>query len=128
MDAQFVVASDPPSLVHDPRRKNPRVEAQLAIDMVSDHNFYLGLTENVSEGGVFVVTFRPFAVGDRVTVRVELPGSTDPMEVVTEVRWVRAASGDVPPGVGLAFVDLDDRGRRQVESFVRFRAPLFYEP
>lgn len=128
MDAQFHEASEPPALVPDPRRRAPRVEAQLGIDLVSDHNFYLGLTENVSEGGVFVATYRPFAVGERITVRVELPGIDEPLEVVTEVRWVRAASVDVPPGVGLAFVDLGARGRRQVEAFVRYRAPLFYEP
>jgi uncharacterized protein (TIGR02266 family) len=109
------------------RRRTERLETEVEIDVESDHNFYTGFSSNLSDGGIFVATYRTHAVGDRLRVRVRLPG-TDAVEAKVEVRWVRSPEpgADVVPGFGAAFVELADDARRAIEDFVARRSPLFY--
>src|SRR4051794_6755547 len=45
------------------RRRDPRLDLNVAMTMRGPHNFYQGLSENVSEGGVFVATQEEVAIG-----------------------------------------------------------------
>ena len=56
-------------LVHE-ERLAPRADVQIAIDLGSEHNFWSGLTMNMSEGGVFVATFRDVPVGTTLSVEM----------------------------------------------------------
>jgi len=111
------------------RRGAARVEAEIGIGFQSDSNFYTGFSENISEGGVFVATYEKWRIGERMRVRLTLPGHEEPLEAFVEVRWERTPdpSHDVKPGYGLQFVDLGDATRAVIERFVRKRAPMFYE-
>ena len=62
---------------------------------------------NVGGGGLFVATARLLAVGDWVVVSVTIPGATEPVEILGEVRWSRPFQDlvDVPSGMGLRFVE-----------------------
>ena len=40
----------------DNRRRHLRYAVELDVSMSSEHNFYAGFAENLSEGGVFVAT------------------------------------------------------------------------
>ena len=115
------------------RRQYPRIDASFDMSLESEHNFYMGFTENLSEGGVFVAAWAfstgcPPDVGDRVHLSFTLPDSPDPIKVSAEVRWVRDYNllSDTPPGLGLRFVDLPDELRRRIYSFVTRRDPLFH--
>ena len=37
-------------------RRYPRHDVELEVTMESESNFYMGLTENLSEGGIFIAT------------------------------------------------------------------------
>jgi Tfp pilus assembly protein PilZ len=65
------------------------------------------LTKNVCAGGLFVATPRLLAVGDWVVVSLTIPGATEPVEILGEVRWTRPFQDlvDVPCGLGLRFVE-----------------------
>lgn len=110
-------------------RASPRVDVESEITLVSEDNFYQGFSENISEGGLFVVTYQPHRVGDVITVRFTLPGVERTLEARAEVRWVRegAPDRDVAPGLGVRFVELADDDRACIERFVRHREPMFYE-
>ena len=98
--------------------------------MESDHNFYTGLTQDISTGGLFVATHRLRQVGDRITVTFTLPGRTERIAVETEVRWIRSLphpSADAPVGMGLRFVNLTVEARGAIASFLRHRDSLFYD-
>jgi uncharacterized protein (TIGR02266 family) len=66
-----------------------------------------GVAKNIGRGGVFVATVRPLAVGERVTVTVQMRGDAAPVEALAEVRWCRpfVDLDDRPAGVGLRFID-----------------------
>jgi uncharacterized protein (TIGR02266 family) len=111
------------------RRGGDRIEAEIEIGFASDSNFYTGFSENISEGGVFVATFREHRLGDRIDVSFTLPGDDHPLRLHAEVRWIRSQDphDESPPGYGLQFVDLPDDARVQIERFIKMRDPLFYE-
>jgi Tfp pilus assembly protein PilZ len=64
-------------------------------------------TENISEGGVFVVTPRLLPLHSRVTCDVEIEGSRRCL--TGHVAWAREASAEPfaePPGMGIEFDDI----------------------
>ena len=110
-------------------RRTQRANAFLCIDLCSEHNFWTGLTMNLSEGGVFVATHVILATGSLVGIHLELPRHPRIM-TLGEVRWSRAYTGDddVPPGLGIQFVGLDDVSLRAIRRFVTtMREPLLFE-
>lgn len=66
-----------------------------------------GLVKNLCAGGLFVSTARLLAVGDWVVVRLTIPGATEAVEILGEVRWSRPFQDlvDIPSGLGLRFVE-----------------------
>jgi len=111
-------------------RGAPRATAHVAIDIQSEHNFWSGLTMNMSEGGVFVATYHVVPVGTLLAVQLQLPFRDEPIVALAEVRWTRGYSGqdDVPPGLGLQFVDVDEASLVAIRRFVEtVREPLFYD-
>lgn len=111
------------------QRKNPRYAVELEVGLGSDHNFYHGLSENMSEGGIFIATHRTYSKGDHIELTIGLPTEPDPVAVTGEIRWVREYSetSDVPPGIGVAFTDLSEAAEEAIRRFLQARAPLFYE-
>ncbi|MBI5517511.1 MAG: TIGR02266 family protein [Deltaproteobacteria bacterium] len=110
-------------------RTAPRVDAEIDVTFESEHNFFTGFSENISEGGLFLATYHAHRPGEKLTLKFTLPGVEKPIETVAEVRWQRpnTHSDDTPPGVGVRFVTLSDDDRKAIERFVRHRDPLFYD-
>ncbi len=113
----------------DNRRLCPRYQMQVPVTQDGDHNFYLGFSENVSEGGLFVATHAIEPIGSRIDLAFTLPGCREAIHVQGEVRWVReyAESANVPPGMGIQFVQLGEVEAVQIRDFVRRREPIFFE-
>jgi len=110
-------------------RLSPRIDAEFEVTAYSENNFYQGLSENLSDGGLFFETYVSHQLGDRLDVRFTLPGSDTAIETAVEVRWLRPHNplSDTPAGIGVRFLRLDDAARAQIERFTRKRNPLFYE-
>jgi uncharacterized protein (TIGR02266 family) len=111
-------------------RRSPRACVYVSIDVFSEHNFWTGLTMNMSEGGVFVATHHTAPVGTTLVVNMMLPFETQAIVTLAEVRWVRDYTGqdDVPPGLGLQFVDLDESSLAKIRKFVTtVREPLYFD-
>jgi uncharacterized protein (TIGR02266 family) len=119
----------PPPLPGSQRREHARHRLELEIDVSSDHNFYTGITSDLSEGGVFVATHLERAVGTVVDLAFKLPGSDEVLQAVGEVRWLRAysESSDAPPGLGIRFVLLGPGVREAIQRFLAQRDPMFYD-
>lgn len=111
------------------RRGAPRYKVELDVSLGSDHNFYVGFVENMSAGGVFIATHVLKAVGDVFELAVHLPNSDAVVKGVGEVRWIREYSerSNVPPGMGIRFIQLDDTSRQAIEEFLSSREPMFFD-
>ena len=111
-------------------RASHRETIYAAIDLFSEHNFWSGLTMNMSEGGLFVATHAHVPTGTKLLVHMLIPFERAPLVVQAEVRWTRAYTGqrDVPPGLGLKFCDPDPVVLKKIKRFVATsREPMLYE-
>lgn len=119
----------PREVPHDPRRSTHRLPLDVDIGFQSESNFYVGFSEDISEGGLFVATYDFLPIGTRLTVNFTLPDG-HVVSALSEVRWVREHNPRVPemmPGMGVQFLDLRAEDRAAVQRFLRRRAPLFHE-
>ncbi len=129
MGAAFKL-NDPAAEPRSQMRRAARANAFLCIDLCSEHNFWTGLTMNISEGGVFVATHVILPPGTLVGLHLELPRTPQRIMTLGEVRWSREYTGndDVPPGLGIQFVGLDEESAAAIRRFVTtIREPLLFE-
>ena len=84
-----------------------RVSLKIPVHLSNHDGQSLGVTRNISVGGMFVAT--PFSLqrGDRVTARLSILDEAEPVEIEAEIRWSRRTSDgdDKPVGIGLRFID-----------------------
>jgi uncharacterized protein (TIGR02266 family) len=108
------------------QRRQERVAVEVDVGLLSDSNFYTGLAEDVSTGGVFVSTSSPLPTGTDVTVFFVLGGGRT-LKAEGTVRWLRSAETGATPGMGVAFTRLGDDERKAIEAFCAERPALFHE-
>lgn len=117
-----VTESRPPSEEH---RHHLRVSLEAEIDLTSESHFFSGLSGDLSEGGLFVQTYREVDVGSDVAVAFSLPNGH--VHAEGTVRWRRDASDFSPPGVGISFGELSDDEKALIHAFCTKRTPLYYD-
>ncbi|HXT95314.1 MAG TPA: TIGR02266 family protein [Polyangia bacterium] len=112
-------------------RAAERFDLEVKVDLESDHNFYTGLTQNISSGGLFIATSAIRKIGDRITLQFSLPGTPDLVSVETEVRWIRENSAlhrvDGATGMGVRFVNLSPVASAAITKFLESRDSLYYD-
>lgn len=118
--------SVPPDSV---RREHERYAVDLQVSVLSEHNFYAGLAENLSAGGLFIATHQLQKVGSKIELSLRMPDSTETFAIHGEVRWVRVYNehSDTPPGLGVRFVELPVGAAAAIERFLAQREPLFFD-
>jgi uncharacterized protein (TIGR02266 family) len=101
-------------------RRSVRANAFLCVDLCTESDFWTGLSMNISEGGMFVATHVALPTGALVGLHFELPRHPPRIMTLGEVRWSREYTGndDVPPGLGIRFVGLDEASILAIRKFV----------
>jgi type IV pilus assembly protein PilZ len=109
------------------RRHQDRVPLEIKVRYPRRNAFFFEYTRNISRGGMFIGTQRPFPIGTRFDFALEIPGEPEPMILHGEVRW-RVTEDDLQglhqdidkleTGMGIAFLFADDDERRRFERHV----------
>jgi uncharacterized protein (TIGR02266 family) len=109
------------------RRNGERLGCELDVVFLDDSHLMTGLTQDISEGGVFVATYEGLTLGEQVTLALDLPGGL--VEVRGEVRWARHEYEAIGqrPGYGVAFIDLSPAAVAALTDFCRSRPAHYYE-
>lgn len=108
------------------RRASERVPVETEVSLHSESQIFVGLSGDISQGGIFVSTYKNLPIGTQVHIKFSLP--LGEIEAVGTVRWTRPATeGGEPPGVGISFDGLDSRSRSVIEQFCRARPPLYFD-
>jgi uncharacterized protein (TIGR02266 family) len=118
------------AVMDDERRISPRVQVKVEVGLQTESNFYTGLTQDLSGGGIFVATNQVHRVGEHIKVVLSLPGHSEPFEILTEVRWIRGAylSKSVDdPGMGLRFLEMTPKAMKAITDFLSERESLFFD-
>jgi uncharacterized protein (TIGR02266 family) len=100
------------------------------VSIESEHNFYAGVSDDISIGGLFVASDAPPQTGTVVEVSLLLPGSDAPLEVTGVVRWVREVSiprDGLPAGCGIAWANIAKSDLEAISRFVQQRETILFE-
>lgn len=110
-------------------RRHARYRVELDVDFGTEHNFYAGFVENLSAGGVFIVTHQLRPIGSLIQFTIQLPTRNRPVTGLGEVRWVREYNEDTgtEPGMGLRFVEISHDDNELIRNFVERRDPIFFD-
>ena len=105
-----------------------RMKLHAQVNLKSESNFFMGFTENVSEGGIFVSTLSPPEMGESIELSVAVEGS-EPIDIKGVVRWHRTDHDGNPTGCGVQFSELSDDVRRTLEMLMLTleKEPLFHD-
>jgi len=73
---------------------------------------------DLSETGIYMVGCDPLPVGEGVTIKIYTPFAVEAMAINAEVIWSR---GEPEGGMGLKFLDIDERTTDILRVMVRLR-------
>jgi len=118
-------SAEVPTHASGERRAAARVPIEVEVSLTSESHFFAGLTGDLSEGGLFLATWRKVAVGAQLELALSLPDG--PVLARGRVRWVRDVMESGAPGLGVAFDELSDEARSRIEAFCTERAPWYYD-
>lgn len=99
----------------------PRVGLEVLVTVVPEGGrSHLGKTNNLSPSGMLVEVGEPLVVGERIEVKLFLPGTTKKLEFAGEVTREAARSPD-RYSYGVHFVDLTPDIEEDLEKFLAGR-------
>jgi len=113
------------------RRVAPRLPLVEPIAMGDgEHTFFTGLTDNISESGLFVASFQlPLSLGDMCMLEFGMPDGFV-VQVEARVCWQRVWNSETPdvvPGFGLKFVGLTADQETRIAAYIAREGSLFYD-
>jgi Tfp pilus assembly protein PilZ len=104
-----------------------------ALDAHGASNFYCGLAggDVLSSGGLFVSTYRVLKVGEKVLLKISMPGGYEFLAKGV-VAWTRSprdvpTGPDAPPGFGAEIREIGEDGRRLIQRYVKNREPMLHD-
>ena len=105
--------------------RSGRIPLEVPVQLRIHERAHAAVTKNICGGGLFVATLRDLPVGRHVTVILTIPGDSEPVEALAEVRWSRPfeALDDRPAGLGLRFIDTPLRAAILVRELQRSGQP-----
>lgn len=115
-----------------PQRVDLKVELSFNLDLSdqSGHNFYTGLTNNISEGGLFIATQQLLDIGTQLKFPFQLPNMQTPEEVEGVVRWVRRddrPEQGIPCGIGIQFTNISEQLKTHINQYIQSHESIFYD-
>lgn len=104
------------------RRQFFRRKLRVEIDHFDLEDVYqMHFSRDLSRGGVFIETDDPLPLGSRFQMHFEIPEHGE-IETEGEVAWMlrlQDSSADLPPGMGVRFVDLSEKDGEVIDAFLR---------
>ena len=108
------------------QRNEDRVPKKFKISFANPEVLQDHYLTNISTGGIFIETPKPFMRGARFDLRVFLPDGEQAVDVYCEVVWAQNQERVIdkrlyPPGMGIKFLNLTPEGRNRIDSLLRRR-------
>jgi len=101
------------------RRRFERADLVVRIEYTSIDDLFSEFTHDINEGGLFIETEQPCAIGSTVQLQFHLPGSDAPVKTRgIVVRHDDGADGRAP-GMAVEFDELDPAERERINTVVR---------
>ncbi|PIR22811.1 MAG: hypothetical protein COV44_06540 [Deltaproteobacteria bacterium CG11_big_fil_rev_8_21_14_0_20_45_16] len=113
---------DPKSQKVIQRRKNLRISTNIEVNLKSGKDFEKVYIKNISGGGVYVATKSLHPIGSLVSLNIHIADQKKVIDVQGCVSWLNPQGVDqLPPGMGVRFIDLTPAQEELIRSLVRNR-------
>jgi len=103
-------------------RAAPRMPVRMQV-MHGNQKRLADYTVNLSTGGLFLETNHPLTQDEPLSLEFNLPGKEGPVTCRGLVAWVNSEESpcnpNLPPGMGIKFVDLDLENLHQIRAFLQ---------
>jgi uncharacterized protein (TIGR02266 family) len=103
------------------KRQSTRLYHEIPVAYRSVGSFLTDWATNISQGGLFINTRKPLAVGSEVKLIIQLPGAAFPFDISGRVTRIEAVGNrtNAAPGMAVEFTELDRAKREKIEAFVQ---------
>lgn len=110
------------------KRAHKRVAMQVAVSGVGEDNFFVGFSEDISEGGVFISTMCPPCIGENIDLSIAI-SEEQALTIRGAVRWHRSNGRGEPTGCGVCFLPMSTEQALLLQQALSLtgRDPLFYD-
>jgi type IV pilus assembly protein PilZ len=112
-------------------RIQPRKEIAVEVGVYAENQFYTGLSQNISSGGLFIGTSEPLEIGTTFELTFKIPNLDHSFKCSGEVRWVRtidvASESGLNAGMGVRFNGLDPLEQKLIDQFIHGEDTLFFD-
>lgn len=118
------MTADTPETTSPPADKRQNFRCALLIKKVrleDDRRVFFGYCTNLSCSGLFISSITPTPIGSKFTIEFTLPSPINhTFTCQCETIWQRkyTAKSTLPPGMGLAFIDLSDELKKQIDDWI----------
>jgi len=92
-----------------------RLPVRLAVGYATESVMLSDLTDDISEGGLFICTEELFEIGTKLNLRLKPPGHLFAIQVVGEVMW---RQGEGRRGVGVRFVFEGGHAKHRIDRLI----------
>jgi len=100
-------------------RKQTRVQKTLSLMFKDRKSFVKAYTDNISKGGLFIMTERPLKQGEQFLLKLQVPDLPEPIKLNCEVSWVREQTDTEkrPPGMGIKFYKMAKKDNQVLNQY-----------
>jgi uncharacterized protein (TIGR02266 family) len=100
-------------------RKQTRVQKTLTLMFKDRKSFVKAYTDNISKGGLFIMTERPLKQGEQFLLKLQVPDLPEPIKLNCEVSWVREQTDTEkrPPGMGIKFSKMTKKDNQVLNQY-----------
>ena len=103
------------------KRRHIRVASSRKVLVTFDGSLYELNTENLSEGGMYILTNTPFPIGTKLEMALCLDAGTK-IHLKGVVIYIKRPFSDLfehPSGMAIEFKEMNDNDRRILEDFIK---------
>jgi uncharacterized protein (TIGR02266 family) len=102
-------------------RQERRVSKVLPVMFKLGDTLIKGYLGNISTWGLFIRTDNPLEPGHKFSLKLDLPGISDPLRLKCEVVWAReqAEGPNRPQGMGIKFLDVDMKDYQILKEYIK---------
>ena len=91
--------------------------------MYGKEKLFIGHSVNLNSGGLFLETWNPSPLSEHLNLRFQLPNQNQLILCQGRVAWVNSPDSpfdpNLPPGMGIKFVDLKQEHSLQIQAFLK---------
>ena len=107
------------ALQHKLNRKDPRIPKVLNLRYKSREGFTKAFSSDLSYGGMFIKTSKPFAIGEEFVLNLTLQDTSESLKIRCKVSWSQTDKEGLakhPPGMGVKFIELSPADSQRLKE------------